>query len=96
MYIYDKVPCNEVQTCYIGHTTAIIKERTKQHSSINETYKETYNCNITGLQILPNIKILAKLSGKADLMILEALLIKQQRLMINIQAEHFNRVLKIF
>ena len=25
----DKVPCNEVQTCYMGHTTTTIKERTK-------------------------------------------------------------------
>ena len=93
---YDKVPCNEAQTCYIGHTTTTIKERTKQHSSIKKHYKETHNCNITGSQILPNIKILAKLSGKADLIILEALLIKPQRPMINIQTEDFNRVLKIF
>ena len=92
----DKVPCNEEKTCYIGHTTTTIKERTKQHSSIKKHYKETHNCNITCSQILPNIKILAKLSGKADLMILEALLIKQQCPMINIQAEDFNRVLKIF
>ena len=91
----DKVPCNEAQTCYIGHTTTTIKERTK-HSSIKKHYKETHNCNITGSQILPNIKILDKLSGEADLMILEALLIKQQRPMINMQAEDFNRVLKIF
>ena len=81
---------------YIGHTTTTIKKRTKQHSSIKKHYKGTHNCNITGSQILPNIKILAKLFGKADLMILEALLIKQQRPMINIQAEDFNRVLKIF
>ena len=55
-------------------------------------YKEAHNCNITGSQILPNIKTFAKLSGKADLMILEALLMKQQRQMVNIEAEDFNRV----
>ena len=81
---------------YIGHTTTTIKKRTIQHSSIKKHYKETHNCNISGSQIQQNIKILAKLSGKADVMILEALLIKQLRPMINIQAEDFNRVSKIF
>ena len=49
----DKAPCNEAQTCYIGHTTTTIKERTKQHSSIKKHYKERHNCSITGSQILP-------------------------------------------
>ena len=90
------MPFNEAQTYYIDNTTTTIKKGTKQHSSIKKHCKETHNCNITGSQIVPNIKILAKLSGKVDLMILEALLIKQQRPMSIIQAEDFNRVLKIF
>ena len=81
---------------YIGHTTTTVKERIKQHSSIKRHHKETHLENITGSMILPDISILAKTSNKIDLIILEALLIKQHKPIINIQTDDFNRTLNIF
>ena len=96
MYSCDKVPCNEAQDKYIGHTTTTVKERVKQHTSIKRHHKEKHGENITGSQIIPKIKILAKLNNKTDLCIMEALLIKQEKPIINIQTDDFNRTLKIF
>ena len=95
-YSCDKVPCNATQTCYIGHTTTTVKERIKQHSSIKRHHRETHKENITGSMILPNISILAKAPDKIDLILLEALLIKQHKPIINIQTDDFNRTLNIF
>ena len=81
---------------YIGHTTTTVKERIKQHSSIKRHHRETHLENITGSRILPDISILAKTSNKIDLIILEALLIKQYKPVINIQTDNFNRTLNIF
>ena len=46
--------------------------------------------------ILPDISILSKTSNKIDLILLEALLIKQHKPIINIQTDGFNRTLSIF
>ena len=43
--------------------------------------------------ILPDILILAKTSNKIDLIILEAVLIKQHKPIINVQTDDFNRTL---
>ena len=96
MYTCDQAPCTGVQATYIGHTTTTISERMKQHTSIKKHYKETHQMNITGSKMIPNITILSRLSNKQDLIIKEALLIKQQKPAINIQANDFNRTLKIF
>ena len=69
---------------YIGHTTTTVKERIKQHSSVKRHHKETHLENITGSMILPDISILARTSNKIDLILLEALLIKQHKPIINI------------
>lgn len=87
---------NAQNTYYIGHTTTTIKERIKQHTSIKKHHRDHHNCNITGSQILPNVSVLAKLNNKVDLVIMEALLIKQEQPLINIQTDDFNRTLKIF
>ena len=85
-----------MQATYIGHTTTTITERMKQHTSIKKHHKETHQQNITGAQMIQNVSILSKPSDKQDLIIMEALLIKQQKTLINIQANYFNRTLKIF
>ena len=46
--------------------------------------------------ILPDISILARTSNKIGLILLEALLIKQHKSIINIQTDDFNRTLNIF
>lgn len=46
--------------------------------------------------MLPNVTVLTRAQNKQDLIIMEALLIKQHQPVINTQAEDFNRILKIF
>ena len=45
--------------------------------------------------ILPNISILARASDKIDLLLLDALLTKEYKPIINIQTDDFNRTLTI-
>ena len=98
MYLCNEVPCNATQTCYniIRHTTTTVKERIKQHSLIKRHHIESHFENITGSMILPDISFLARTSNEIDLIILEALLIKQYKPIINIQTDDFNRTLNIF
>ena len=84
------------QTCYIRHTTTTVKEIIKQHSSMKKHHRETCFVNITGSMILPDISILAKASNKIDIILLDTLLIKQHKPIINIQTDDFNRTLNIF
>jgi len=96
-YTCDQAPCTEAQQMYyVGHTTTTIKERFKQHSSIKKHYRDHHQCNITGKQMLPNVTILSKVNNKQDIAILEALFIRDLKPIINIQADDFNRTLKIF
>ena len=95
-YTCDKEPCNSTQLSYIGHTTTTIKDRFKQHSSIKKHHRDAHNTNITGSQMTPNVRIIATNHTRQDLIILEALLIKQNKPIINIQTGDFNRILKIF
>ena len=46
--------------------------------------------------ILPNISILARASDTIDLILLEALLIKEFKPIINIQTNDFNQTFKLF
>ena len=84
------------QLCYIGHTTTTIKERFKQHSSIKKHFRISHNRNITGSEMSKNVTIIDSANTKQDLAIIEALHIKEQKPVINIQADDFNRTLKIF
>ena len=43
-----------------------------------------------------NIKIITKVNNKIDFGILDAILIKEEKTIINIQANDFDRTLKIF
>ena len=95
-YSCTETHCNVAQTDYIGHTTATIKDRFKQHASIKKHFRITHNKNITGSEMLANVTVLARAQNKQDLIIMEALLIKQHQPVINTQAEDFNRILKIF
>ena len=65
-------------------------KRIKQHSSIKLHFAETHEENMAGFMILPNISILERASDKIYLSLLEALLIKQQKPIINIQTDDFN------
>ena len=77
-YKYDKVPCLETKTPYIGRTTTTIKERMKQHMGIKFHHNTIHKPNITGKRMLENVTALARSNNRTDLGILEAFLIKQQ------------------
>jgi len=95
-YTCNEVPCNEAQLCYIGHTTTTIKDRFRQHTSIKKHHREHHDSNITGKHMLPNVTVLQKCNDRRDLIIMEALMIKEFKPVINIQTDDFNRTLKIF
>ena len=95
-YSCDQVPCTEAQSCYIGYTTTTVKERFKQHASIKKHFRTVHNRNITGSEMIKNVSILAHVNNKIDLILTEALLIKEHGPVINIQTDDFNRTLKIF
>lgn len=95
-YDCDQAQCKIAHACYIGHTTTTVKERMKQHSSIKRHHKEVHQTNITGTKMLENVTVMTKLHNKRDLIIMEALLIKQHKPIINIQTDDFNRTLKVF
>ena len=95
-YSCDQVQCNSVHACYIGYTTTTLKDRMKQHASIKKHYREKHNQNITGSQMLQNTTVIARYQNKQDLIIAEALYIKEERPIINTQTDDFNRTLTIF
>ena len=95
-YECNERSCKETNAFYIGMTTVTIKERFKQHASIKKHYATTHNRNITGSEMIRNVSVLAREREKKDLLILEALLIKDHNPPINRQCEDFNRVLKVF
>ena len=68
----------------------------KQHAAIKKNYREIHNRNIAGSQMKNSIKRITKLNNRIDLGIMEALLIKEEKPIINIQANHFDRTIKIF
>ena len=80
----------------VGHTTTTIGERMKQHAAIKKHYRKIHNRNIMGSKIMNNITIMTKLNNKIDLGIMEALLIKEEKHILKIQANHFDRKIKKF
>ena len=95
-YKCDKMPCTEVETCYIGLTTVTVRERFKQHRSIKKHFSDVHNEHVTGSQMMRNVSVIARCPHKQDLHILEALLFKEINPSINRQTDDFNRTLKIF
>ena len=68
-----------------------IGERMKQHDTIKKQYSEIHNRNITESQMKNNIKIITKLNNKIDLGIMKAFLIREEKSIINFQANDFDR-----
>ena len=90
--------CNAVSN-YIGHSTNTLLERMKQHTregSIKRHMKEQHNKNLDLETCINNTKIIGNNNNRRELIILESLLIKQKRPLINIQTDKFDTVLKIF
>ena len=90
--------CNAVSN-YIGHTTNALEERLKQHireGSIKQHMKTVHNKNLEIEKCLNNTVIIGKKRCRKELVILESILIKTKRPIINIQTENFHTILQIF
>ena len=97
MYKCPEDGCNTISE-YIGHTTNKLRTRLLQH-----TYKGSikdhalhHNKELNLEYCINNTKIIAKNNNRQELIILEALLIKQKKPLINIQTDNFSTVLNIF
>ena len=79
-----------------GHLITMHHHQTHETTHVHQETLETLHQTMIGSQLIPNVSILSKLHDKQDLMRIEALLIKQPKPIINIQANDFNQAKKIF
>ena len=76
-YSCDKMPCTEVETCYIGLTTVTVRERFKHHRSVKKKIYDVHKEIVSGREMMRNVSVIVRCPHKQDLHILEALLIKK-------------------
>lgn len=95
-YNCPKDGCSSRQEKYIGYTTTMLKTRMRQHKSIQLHHLEIHNSRIKCKEMLENTEILHKTNNKRNIIILEALSIKQLSPSLNSQEEGTTRILKIF
>jgi len=98
-YICDNAGCNPSQD-YIGYTTCTVADRFRMHAvngSIKRHLVEQHNLQrVTKAQLMAGVKILRRCNTKRELVMTEAVLIKELRPKLNAQDEGAERVLKIF
>ena len=89
--------CNAVSE-YVGYTTNALRKRLQQH-----TYKGAikdhalrHNRVLDLNHCTTNTQVIGRNNSKQEIIILEALLIKQRKPLINIQSENFNTTLNFF
>ena len=93
--------CNETgcTSSYIGYTTNAVKDRMRQHTyngSIKDHTLSIHNKTVNLQSVLENTKVISRKPTKQELLINEALLIKENKPEINIQSNSFTNILKIF
>ena len=91
--------CKAIETTYIGFTTNTMKIRMQQHfttGAIRKHHELEHGIRPTKYCILNNTKILRRGNTREDLMLLEALCIKQYVPIINRKDEGFIKTLQIF
>lgn len=96
-YNCPNASCNV--SSYIGYTTNTINTRMRQHfynGAIKQHGFDKHNIRPTYEEILNNTEVLSRCHDRHELIILEALYIKQEKPTINLQNEGSQRVLKIF
>ena len=97
MYKCPEDGCNTFSE-YIAHSTNKIRDRLQQHTykgSIKDHVLQ-HNKVLNLEHCINNTEIIAKNNNRQELIILEALLIKQKKPLINIQTDNFSTVLNIF
>ena len=90
----------ECHSSYIGYTEATVKERMRNHAqngSIIKHLREVHDIRkIATTEMMKSVEILARGNTKNELLILEALFIKELKPNLNEQEEGRDRILKIF
>ena len=96
-YTCEKAGCHSSnENKYIGYTAGTLKERMIQHQSIKKHHSATHKSKIGYKEILKNIKVLFRNNNKFELIIAEALLIKEMKPKLNSQEEGSTRILQVF
>ena len=86
-------------TCYVGYTECPLIDRLRnhtQHGSIQQHNRSEHNHKISTQETLDNTTIVRKQRTKEELIIAEALIIKERNPPLNNQREGEVRVLQIF
>ena len=98
-YTCPREECNSSET-YIGYTETTLTERIRnhgQHGSIIKHQRETHDVNkVKTKELMESVKVLMRGSDRQELLIMEALMIKERRPTINSQEEGRDRILRIF
>lgn len=97
-YTCNKAECQPHQY-YIGYTTTTLKQRMTTHAqngSIKEHNISIHNHNIKTSEIIDSISIIHRAQDRKELVIAEALYIKQDEPPLNNQREGDTRILHIF
>ena len=97
VYQYSCGPCSGAS--YIGYTTCSLRKRFYMHvqsGSISDHVNSIHKTKPTSKTLLESTKIIFRTPIKTDLLIAEALLIREMVPELNRQEEGADRVLKIF
>jgi len=98
-YYCSNVGCHPFQS-YIGYTTCTLSDRFRMHAVNGSIKKHLVECHnysrVTKAELLNSIKVLRSCATKQELIMTEAVLIKQERPTLNSQEEGAERILKIF
>ena len=97
-YTCNKEECQPLQF-YIGYTTTALKQRMTCHTqqgSIKDHHLTTHNHRVRTAEIMQSTEVIFRSQEKHELIVAEALLIKENSPPINSQREGETRVLQIF
>lgn len=98
-YACDMGECNSLET-YIGYTESTLTERIRNHGQhgaiINHLQEKHKIVRRKTADLLKNVKVIGRAPTKQELLLLEALLIQQEKPSLNQQEEGRDRILKVF
>ena len=99
MYTCPEEECKPSKSTYVGYTECSLSDRLRnhaQHGSIALHNSQEHRIKIKTQEILDNTEIIRHFPTKEDLIIAEALSIKESNPTLNAQREGETRVLSIF
>ena len=100
-YKCNREGCNTFNPTYIGYTTCTLYDRFGMHtqgsSSIKKHLTEAHSVTrVARRDLLESVKVLKHITDKRQLIMTEAILIKELKPSLNTQAEGCSKILKIF